>query len=586
MSASFLYGIIILIMLSQEVVVKIGGQAGAGIKAAGLILGKSCFKAGLAVFGYSEYPSLIRGGHNSYQLNIGQGEVFSATKKIDILVALNRETVELHKDELNRGGVVISDGLNLNPKDFGDVELINIPLVDLAKKAGGEMVRNVVALGGVVKLLGLDLELFNKGLAEEFGDKGKKVVEMNKKAAKLGYDLVQKVGDLDVAEWKLGKRAERDYILTANEATAYGMIQAGCKLYAAYPMTPSTSIMHVLAKKQRDFNLIMHQSEDEISAIGAAIGASAAGVRAATGTSGGGFALMVENVGLAAMTETPLVIIESQRPAPATGLPTWTEQGDLKFVINAGHGDFPKIVIAPGDAEEAFYMIQEAFNLADKFQLPVIFLLDKLLSESDFVLRNVDVGRVKIKREGLVSDKDLGRIKDYKRYEMVGSGISKRAVPGQLGGVHVINSDEHDEYGFSNEESQVRQGMMDKRFNKLKLIEGELPEPKVYGPAQAELTIVGWGSTKGVVVDAMSAAGSTKSINFLHMSYVWPFPGRRVKTILEKANNVLLIENNMVGQLGNLIRQETGVEIKNRFLKYDGRPFFREEVMKEIKKYL
>jgi 2-oxoglutarate ferredoxin oxidoreductase subunit alpha len=580
-------------MDKREIIIKIGGEAGFGIKVAGLILTKTCFRAGLGVFGYSEYPSLIRGGHNSYQLNIKQKNVFSATKKIDILVALNKETVDLHKGELNNQGIIIHDGLKLNQSDFRDVNLLNIPLVELAKKAGGELTRNIVALGAIVYLLGLDLELFNQELKKEFGDKGTKIVAMNRKAAKFGYsfvgNLIKSNSRLEIKRWNLNKRQVNDYILTANESTAFGIIQAGCKLYAAYPMTPATSIMHVLAAKQRDFDLVMHQSEDEISAIGSAIGAAAVGVRTAVGTSGGGFALMVENLGLAAMTETPLVIIESQRPAPATGLPTWMEQGDLKFLINASPGDFPRIVIAPGDAEESFYMIQEAFNLADKFQLSVIFLLDKLLSESDYVLENLDIHKIKIKREGLLSDNELGRIKDYKRYEYTQNGISKRALPGQMGGVHIINSDEHDEYGFSTEESQARIKIMDKRFRKLKLIEHELPEPKLYGPKDANLTIVGWGSVKGVILDALeelSIRDKQLGVNFLHITYIWPFPANRVGRILEKAKNVLLIENNRVGQLANLISQETGFRIKNKLLKYDGRPFFREEVIREIKKYI
>ena len=565
-------------MNKQEVVIKIGGEAGFGIKVAGLILGKTVFRAGLSVFGYSEYPSLIRGGHNSYQLNIAERNIFSATKKIDILVALNLDTVERHKDKLNTNGVIIHDGLGIKG--------IDISLTELARKAGHVLTRNVVALGGVAYLLEMDLKLFNQQLAEEFGDKGVKVVEMNKKAARLGYEAARKskarTYKLNFNNRKVGK----SFIMTANEATAYGMIQAGCKLYAAYPMTPATSIMHLLAAKQREHGLTVHQTEDEISAIGVAIGASAVGVRSATGTSGGGFALMVESVGLAAMTETPLVIIESQRPAPASGMPTWTEQGDLKFIINASHGEFPRIVIAPGDAEEAFYMIQDAFNLAEKFQLPVLFVLDKVLSESDFVAEDLEINRVRIKREGFIGDDELERIRDYKRYEITKSGISRRALPGQAGGVHVINSDEHDEYGYSTEESEARIKMMDKRFKKLEVITSDLPEPKLYGPGIADLTIVGWGSVKGAIADAISDLGEDRKVNFLHLAYIWPFPGRRVKKILANAKNILLVENNKTGQLGDLIRQETGVEIKNRIFKYDGRPFFREEIVREIKKYL
>jgi 2-oxoglutarate/2-oxoacid ferredoxin oxidoreductase subunit alpha len=574
-------------MEKQEVTIKVGGEAGFGIKVSGLILGKTLFNAGFKVFGYSEYPSLIRGGHNLYQLNISGKNVYSATKKIDILVALNMETVELHESELNSGGFLIYDGLKLNKKDFKDINLIDIPLTDYAENAGHILTRNVVSLGAVMYALGLDLKLFNQALAHEFGSKGDKVVKMNEKAARAGYEHIQKSKITNFGLKPLNeKNLDNSYIMTANEATAYGMIQAGCKLYSAYPMTPATSIMHVLAQKSREQDLVVHQTEDEISAIGAAIGAATTGVRAATGTSGGGFALMVENLGLAAMTETPLVIIESQRTAPATGLPTWTEQGDLQFMIRASHGEFPRYVIAPGDAEEAFYMIQEGFNLAEKYQVPVIFLLDKLLSESDYIMESIDKDRIKIKREGILEDSEVEKMKDFKRYELTKNGISKRALPGQEGGVHVINSDDHDEHGFSIEDSESRIAMMDKRYKKVEHMLAEIPEPKLYGPKNADLTVVGWGSVKGAVVDGLDGVGEGEKVNFLHIAYVWPFPTKRVKKVLEGAKNILLVENNKTGQLGDLIRQETGIEIKNKFLKYDGRPFFREEVVEEINKYI
>ncbi len=581
----------------HEVVIKIGGEAGFGIKVAGLILGKALFANGYYVFGYSEYPSLIRGGHNVYQLNISCHQVASATHQIDVLVALNQKTVEKHLVELSAGGIVIHDGLKTEGK-AGKANFLNIPLNDLANKAGGLITKNVVALGAVMAVLGLDLEIFKQELEQTFIKKGKAVVKMNKQAAKSGYKATLKelqqqrvrLNQPDIKSCKLRKRQRgKNFIMTANEATAYGIIQAGCKFYSAYPMTPATSIMHVLAAKQKEFGLVVHQTEDEISAIGAAIGASTAGVRSATGTSGGGFALMNEHLGLAAITETPLVLIEAQRTAPATGLPTWTEQGDLQYAIHASHGEFPRIVLAPGDAEEAFYMIQQAFNWAEKFQVPVIFLLDKFLSESDFILEQIDLGKIKIKREGFLSESELSRKKDYKRYELTANGVSMRAVPGQAGGVHVINSDDHDEYGYSTEEAEMRKAMMDKRFKKVKFIQAELPEPKLYGDTAAELTLVGWGSVKQTVIDALKELKKEENnlkVNFLHLNYVWPFPSQRVRAVLGRAKKILLVENNKTGQLGELIRQEAGIEIKNKLLKYDGRPFFREEIMQAIVKYM
>ncbi|MFH1891005.1 MAG: 2-oxoacid:acceptor oxidoreductase subunit alpha [Candidatus Kuenenbacteria bacterium] len=593
----------------KEVAIKIGGEAGFGIKVSGLILAKTLFNMGFGIFGYSEYPSLIRGGHNTYQLNVSEGKVMSATKKVDILAALNKETVDLHTDELHKDSIIIHDGLKID----NSIKNIDIPLMDMAKKTGSELARNMAALGAILSLLGLESSKLNNELTEKFGVKGKEIVDMNKKAVRLGYDFVKKNNpQLPITNYQLldeetkklrNNRAycntplrnketgenkgnsTNDHLMTANEAAAHGIINGGCKLYAAYPMTPATSIMHVLAKEQRKHNLVVHQTEDEISAIGVAIGAASTGVRAATGTSGGGFCLMTESLGLAAITETPLVVINSQRTAPATGLPTWTEQGDLQFMIRASHGEFPRFVIAPGDAEEAFYMIQDGFNLAEKFQVPVIFLMDKMISESDFSMYDVDTKKISIKREGFLSDNEVERMADYKRYEFTNTGISKRAVPGQKGGVHIINSDDHDEYGFSTEESEMRTKMMDKRFKKLALMEAEIKEPVLYGPSNADLTVVGWGSVKGAALDAIQEY-KNKSVNFLHISYIWPFPKKRVEAVLKKAKNILLVENNKTGQLGDLIREQTGIEIKNNFLKYDGRPFFREEVIREIKRHV
>src|SRR3989338_4077221 len=616
-------------MGKNEIAIKIGGEAGFGIKAAGLILGKAIFKSGACVFGYSEYPSLIRGGHNTYQMNVAAGAVASATMGVDILVALDKKTVDLDKDYVTDGGILIYDG-DLAGINLKHAEAIDVPLVELSEKAGGIIARNMAALGAAMYLIGLGLNKILDEVAVAFRDKGQETMAMNKTAVELGYNYLKnkKIKPrFNINEWNLeNKKSERDEIMTANEAAATGMIWAGCKFYAAYPMTPATSIMHVLAEKQRAANLVVHQTEDEISAIGAAIGAATAGARAATGTSGGGFSLMTEYLGLAAITETPLVVIEAQRTGPATGLPTWTEQSDLKFIINASHGEFPRIVIAPGDASEAMEMIQRAFGLAEVWQLPVIFILDKYLSESDFTVSDRERKKQEIKRVGFVSDKELASLRNYKRYKITNSGASERSVPGQKHGLAVFNSDDHDECGFSSDESVNRKKMMDKRFAKVKLIASELPEPIMYGPKEAELTIIGWGSVKGVVLDAMqeikksrnqeikksrnqeikkssspiSEAGylrkeqtgqpkaenqenrDNKEVSFLHLIYIWPFPKKRVQAILNKAKNILLIENNKTGQLGELVRQETGVEIKNKFLKYDGRPFFREEIVGKI----
>lgn len=572
--------------MDSEKSIKIGGQAGFGIKISGLILANTLLKEGLYIFGYSEYPSLIRGGQNTYQINISSEKISSPTKGVDILVALNQDTAEDHWAELKPGAVVIHDNLSLTGLEMGEKNIrgLNISLDDLAKKIGNPLARNMIAIGAIFGLLGIEIEKLKQEIAINFTNKGPETVNQNQKAAEEGYNFIKtknsNISIQDIGNAKNGNKffGER-IILTGNEATAEGIMEAGCGLYSAYPMTPATSILHILAEKQKSSQTKVHQAEDEIGAIGVAIGAASTGIRTATGTSGGGFALMVENIGLAAMTETPVVIIESQRPAPATGLPTWTEQGDLNFVVNAGHGEFPRIVLAPGDAEEVLLMTKQAFNWAEKFQLPVIILLDKHISESDYVLIKNDLKDVAITREGFFTDDEIKRITDYKRYEITASGISRRAVPGQEGGVHIINSDEHNEYGFSIEADEMRIKMMDKRFVKLAQIKSEMPEPILYGPNNVDLTIISWGSNKGVILDALKNADK---VNFLHLSCLWPFPARRVETVLKETKNILLIENNKTGQLGSLIRQETGIKIKNKFLKYDGKPFFREEIIEKI----
>lgn len=576
-------------MAKKEVVIKIGGEAGYGIKVSGLMVARTFFKKGYSVFGYSEYPSLVRGGHNTYQLNISKKDIVSPTKNIDLLVALNEETIEKHLLEINEGGVIVGEGKYEG--DLKGVVYFDVPLLKIAKEIGDIKMKNSVALGAVCALVGLGLDELSEAVEHVFLDKGRKIVDMNKKAIQKGYDIVAKQDGFQQAQKNIEiektegvERKKDDFVWTANEATAHGIIQAGCGFYAAYPMTPATSIMHILAEKQREYGFVLHQTEDEISAIGSAIGASVNGVRSATGTSGGGFALMNESLGMAGIMETPLIVINSQRTAPATGLPTWTEQGDMQFAIRASHGEFPRIVVAPGDADEAFELIQKSFNWADKFQVPIIFLLDKFLSESEFVSFGMQSKYLPIERDDIVTRNEIDRIKDYKRYEFSKNGISRRVEIGSEGGEHVINSDDHDEEGFSTEDSEARIKMMDKRFLKMKHVEAEIPEPNLIGDGKGDLVVVGWGSVKGPVIDAMSEFGDR--VNFLHFNVLWPFKKDRVKSVLKNAKNVLLVENNKTAQLGDLIKQEVGIDIKNKFLKYDGRPFFREELVDKFQDIL
>lgn len=567
---------------------KIGGEAGYGIKAIGQMFSQTASRGGLHIFDYSEYPSLIRGGHNTYQVNVQEREVFSQKRAVNLLAALNQDTIDFHLTELSRDAGVIYDNedkIDVSALKNKKITLFPIPLTRLAKEAGGkEVMRNSIALGASVALVNYEFDLLKGVIEDTFKSKGEKIVSLNVKLAETGFNYAREKFSVDDFPYQLKKIAgPKRMVLSASEAIGLGAIKAGCKLLSAYPMTPSTPILHYLATQEKNHNIIVKQPEDEISAMTMVIGANYAGVRAMTCTSGGGFSLMVEGLGLAGMTETPLVIVEAQRPGPATGLPTWTEQGDLRFLMHAAQGEFPRVIIAPGDVEEAFYHTQIAFNLAEKYQMPVFILSDKFLSESNKSQEFFDSQKTKIERGALLSKIELKKEKVYKRYALTSNGVSPRSIPGQIGGIFNANSDEHDEYGFSSDEAENRVRMMEKRMAKLEEAKKELPAPIIYGPEKAEVTLVGWGSTKGPILEAMKLLEKEGvKVNFLHLIYVHPFPQEKVTEVLQNAKTLVLIENNFTAQLGSLIREHTGIDIEKKLLKYNGRPFYPDEIGKYV----
>ena len=572
---------------------KIGGEAGYGIMTTGLIFAKVCSRAGLHVFDHTEYPSLIRGGHNTYQVRTEVEEVFSHVRHVDLLVVLNKETIDKHKEELAPGGGIIYDGdkIPLSKEDLGreDVKLYHVPLLRLAEGSGGRRIMiNSVALGASVALIDFDFEMLSSVIRDVYRGKAKETMEFNIKAARLGYDYVKDRGVEEDFGRKLTKvGGKKRMVLTGNEAVGLGAIKAGCKFYAAYPMTPASSILHFMAAQERNFGLVVKHPEDEIAAINMAIGAGFAGARAMTATSGGGFSLMSEALGLAAITETPIVIVVCQRPGPSTGLATRTEQGDLKFVLHASQGDFPRFVIALGDVEECFYKTIEAFNLAERYQCPVILILDKYLSESHKTAEEFDVSGVKIDRGLLLSDKDLEKIGEFKRYESTETGISPRTIPSQRGGIFKASGSEHDETGYFSDDKTVRTKMMDKRFRKFEQAEREILEPKFFGPKDAEVTIIAWGSTKGPIKEVVKLLDRDGiKANFLQIIYLSPFPTNTVSKIIETSKKTVIVENNKTAQLASLIREKTGKEIEHKILKYDGRQFFPTEIYQRVKEVL
>lgn len=576
----------------QERTWKIGGVAGMGIKSTGDIMTRICAESGWYVFDYSEYPSLIRGGHNTYHVRAGSEPVRSTVKEVQVLVALNEETIRLDFSDVVPGGALIYDPSEFDPDKItahrDDVHYLAVPLHKLAVEDGGAgMMKDTVAVGASLAAFNGDLGKAIEVIKRRFAAKGKWLVEGNAGAASRGYAYVK--GNFPNAlEWKLNVLDEPERIvLPGNEAIGLGAIASGLQFFAAYPMTPASSILHYLSRVGPNKGVVVKHAEDEIGAINMAIGGSFAGLRTMTATSGGGFSLMTEALSLSAMTETPLVIVNAQRPGPATGLPTWTEQSDLQFILHAGSGEFPRIVLAPGNVQECFQLGAESLNFAERYQLPVFILTDKLLAESQeavkpFTTRFLSIDRGK--RINPTAGKPEG---EFKRYAFVDDGISLRSIPGTPDHLFLANSDEHNEAGFTDESSANRQKMMDKRHQKLLTAVEDLPMPFVHGPEEADVTLVGWGSTMGAILDAMRLLEERGiHANFLRIVVLSPFPTDYVKSILEKSGTTVLIENNSQGQLGALIREHTGIDIDYHVLKYDGRPFFPEEVAEKIEHIL
>ena len=573
---------------------KVGGPAGAGVATVGLLFAKCLQHAGLEVFTANDYPSLIKGGHNTLAVRGAPEQIFSLLGELDILIALDKKTVDIHTSELSVGGAIIYDSSKIRDAvgmvQRKDIILIGAPLSEMAAKAGGEIMFNTVALGASVGILGLDASVLESLMKHVWERKGQAVIDANIAAAKAGYEFSKSAMK---APFKVKiepmQRKERKMLINGNEASVAGAIKAGCKFVAEYPMSPSTAILHLMAGHENDFGIIVKQTEDEISAANMLAGAAFAGARCMTATSGGGFSLMAEGIGLMGMAETPCVIFNSQRSGPSTGLPTYTDQADLLFALHISQGEFPRVVIAPGDATECFAEAVNAFNLADLVQGPVIVLLDKYLSESSFSCEDFRKISVKVDRGKLLTDAHMEGAKDYKRYAFTPDGISPRCAPGQKNGRHVAPSYEHDETGFTSEEPGMRIAQIDKRARKLSAIPQEMIAPGFGGADEekAEILLVCWGSTKGPMQEALKLL-SASGINarMMHICYASPFPARVVLAALGKAKNTIIFEGNSEAQMRAWIFQKTGYYVEKTYLRYDGRPFTPEEIVAHVKKIL
>jgi 2-oxoglutarate ferredoxin oxidoreductase subunit alpha len=574
----------------NDLTIKIGGEAGQGVESSGAGFAKALARAGLWIYGLQDYMSRIRGGHNFYQIRASDQEVWTFRDAVQMLLPFTPEAVERHWREVVPGGAVLHDTsvkFDAAPLRERGLKLFGLPLLKIAEEQGGSRIMmNTAALGAVAGITEFDFAYIEDIIATNFKRKGGPVVEGNLKVARYAYDMAREQFATEY-EWKLVARpGPQRMLINGNQAIALGAIAAGCRFISGYPMTPATSILEYMNAKAHQFGIVCKQTEDEISGILTAIGAAHAGVRAMTATSGGGFSLWAEALGFAGMTETPLVLVDSQRGGPSTGLPTRTEQSDLAFVLHASHGEFPRIVLSPGTIEECFYAAARAFNLAEKYQTPVIIMQDLTQSNS---IRSIDKDRldfesVRIDRGALLTGEELDRIEDYRRHLVTADGISPRAVPGHPNSVYVTTGDEHTEYGFITEESDERRAQMQKRMRKQELAAQEMRLPVRYGPEDADVTFVGWGSTYGALreaVDVLNLDGPRA--NLLQFMEIWPLDWEQVRAQLDAARSLWLVEQNYTGQLGNLIRAYTGKAMDKRILKYDGRPISADEIVASVR---
>ncbi len=576
-------------MDQNEVIIRVGGAAGDGVQSAGLIIGKVFSRNGLHVQTYNYYQSIIRGGQSWYQIRASNKRVKNQGDGLDILIALNKDALERHTNpQINEGGASPLDGIAVYDTGLGDfkkydnAKYCGLPLGEIAQKySRNTLLKNTVAIGAVFGYLSMDFETLAGVIRDQFGGKGD-IAELNVKAAKEGYDtFIEKYGKSNKT---LQTQNKRFYLISGGETAGMGAVRAGLKAYFGYPMTPASSIIHYLAAHSKKFGVFVKITEDEISAINMAIGANYAGIRAMTGSSGGGFALMTEAVGMSAEMEVPLVVYEAQRAGPSTGLPTKTEQGDLFQVIGASQGDFPKAIFSPRNVEETYYMAGEALNLAEKYQMPVFLMVDLYLAEHYETIENLDLSQNIVR-----SEVAKGNEKDYRRYAYTETGISLRALPGTPNLMHNEDSDEHDERGDVVSDAvtdpEIRRKIMEKRMRKLETYMKELPPTPTYMMDDAEYAVIQWGSTQGAVEEAIDILRS-KGVKIGAIEINRPYPvDPDIKNIVKGKKKVVFVENNYTGQLRRLISSEIGVS-GELITKYDGESFYPGALAAQIEKEL
>ncbi|MBI0578532.1 2-oxoacid:acceptor oxidoreductase subunit alpha [Neobacillus cucumis] len=568
---------------------KVGGQQGEGIESTGEIFAIALNRLGYYLYGYRHFSSRIKGGHTNNKIRVSTTDVRSISDDLDILVAFDQETIDVNYKELPSSGVILADA-KFNPKKPEDTEssLYAVPFTEMATELGTSLMKNMVAIGATSAVLDLDIHVFEEVVREIFGKKGEQVVAKNMDAIKAGFEYMKEKMDANVPTMELAKAdGKKRMYMIGNDAIALGALAGGCRFMAAYPITPASDIMEYLIKKLPALGGTVIQTEDEIAACTMTIGANYGGVRALTASSGPGLSLKMEAIGLAGITETPIVIVDTQRGGPSTGLPTKQEQSDLMAMIYGTHGEIPKIVMAPSTVEEAFYDTAEAFNLAEEYQCPVIVLSDLQLSLGKQTVEPLDASKVEIRRGKLVTE-ELPEIENkgyFKRYEVTEDGVSPRTIPGMKNGIHHVTGVEHAETGKPSESAANRIAQMDKRFRKVENIRFDTPVYKNAPHEDADILVVGFNSTRGAIEEAMGRLDKDgMKVNHAQVRLIHPFPSDEILPLIRSAKKVLVVENNATGQLANIMKMNVGhAEKITKFVKYDGNPFLPHEVYSKCK---
>ncbi|WP_053362193.1 2-oxoacid:acceptor oxidoreductase subunit alpha [Bacillus sp. FJAT-27251] len=568
---------------------KVGGQQGEGIESTGEIFSIALNRLGYYLYGYRHFSSRIKGGHTNNKIRVSTTQVRSISDDLDILVAFDQETIDVNYKELHENGVIMAD-TKFDPKKPEDTQasLYAVPFTEIATELGTSLMKNMVAIGATSAVLDLDIKVFEEVVQEIFGRKGQQVVDKNMEAIQAGYDhMKEKLGE-KVGAMQLDKAdGQKRLFMIGNDAIALGAMAGGCRFMAAYPITPASEIMEYLIKKLPAVGGTVIQTEDEIAAVTMAIGANYGGVRALTASAGPGLSLKMEAIGLSGITETPLVIVDTQRGGPSTGLPTKQEQSDLMAMIYGTHGEIPKIVMAPSTVQEAFYDTAEAFNLAEEYQCPVIVLTDLQLSLGKQTVEPLEFDKVEIRR-GKLQSEDLPEIENkgyFKRYEVTEDGVSPRVIPGMKNGIHHVTGVEHEETGKPSESAANRIAQMDKRMRKIENIKFNNPVHKNAPHEEADLLIVGFNSTRGTIEEAMGRLEQDGvKVNHAQVRLIHPFPVDEILPLVQSAKKVAVIENNATGQLANILKMNVGSHGKiNKILKYDGNPFLPHEIHTKCK---